>query len=89
MQARPRWEVGSCTDGGFGRERQKGGWTGPDGFASVGAVTSGERDERDGHGQETRDAQKPERPKLWKVILLNDDFTPREFVIRVLQMVFR
>jgi len=36
---------------------------------------------------ETR--QKPERPKLWKVILLNDDFTPREFVIRVLQMVFR
>lgn len=32
---------------------------------------------------------KPERPKLWKVILLNDDFTLREFVIRVLQMVFR
>ena len=32
---------------------------------------------------------KPERPKLWKVILLNDDFTPRDFVTRVLMSVFR
>jgi ATP-dependent Clp protease adaptor protein ClpS len=30
-----------------------------------------------------------ERPKLWKVILLNDDFTPREFVVQVLKAVFR
>ncbi|WP_375690569.1 ATP-dependent Clp protease adaptor ClpS [Pseudooceanicola sp. LIPI14-2-Ac024] len=30
-----------------------------------------------------------ERPKLWKVILLNDDFTPREFVVGVLMGVFR
>jgi ATP-dependent Clp protease adaptor protein ClpS len=30
-----------------------------------------------------------ERPKLYKVILLNDDFTPREFVVKVLQSVFR
>ena len=32
---------------------------------------------------------KPERPRLWKVILLNDDYTPREFVTRVLGAVFR
>jgi len=32
---------------------------------------------------------KPERPKLWKVILLNDDFTPRDFVTKVLMAVFR
>ena len=32
---------------------------------------------------------KPERPQLWKVILLNDDFTPREFVVSVLMRVFR
>lgn len=32
---------------------------------------------------------KPERPKLHKVILVNDDFTPREFVTRVLQAEFR
>jgi len=30
-----------------------------------------------------------DRPKLWKVILLNDDFTPREFVVQVLKAVFR
>ncbi|MEM9319326.1 MAG: ATP-dependent Clp protease adaptor ClpS [Pseudomonadota bacterium] len=33
--------------------------------------------------------EKPARPPLWKVILLNDDFTPREFVVRVLSAVFR
>mgnify|MGYP001829182284 CR=1 FL=1 len=32
---------------------------------------------------------KPERPKLYKVILLNDDFTPRDFVVTVLKSVFR
>lgn len=32
---------------------------------------------------------KVERPKLYKVILLNDDYTPREFVVMVLKAVFR
>lgn len=32
---------------------------------------------------------KAERPRLWKVILLNDDFTPRDFVVTVLKAVFR
>lgn len=32
---------------------------------------------------------KLERPKLYKVILVNDDYTPREFVTMVLQAVFR
>jgi ATP-dependent Clp protease adaptor protein ClpS len=30
-----------------------------------------------------------QKPPLWKVILLNDDFTPREFVVLVLKAVFR
>ncbi|MBE7210032.1 MAG: ATP-dependent Clp protease adapter ClpS [Gluconacetobacter diazotrophicus] len=30
-----------------------------------------------------------ERPKLHKVMLLNDDFTPREFVVLVLKAEFR
>ena len=30
-----------------------------------------------------------QRPPLWKVILLNDDYTPREFVVQVLKAVFR
>lgn len=32
---------------------------------------------------------KIERPKLYKVILLNDDYTPRDFVVTVLKAVFR
>ena len=32
---------------------------------------------------------KIERPRLYKVILLNDDYTPRNFVVRVLRAVFR
>src|SRR3569623_119246 len=37
----------------------------------------------------TRTHVKTARPPLYKVILLNDDFTPREFVVRVLQAEFR
>ena len=37
----------------------------------------------------TKVKTKVERPKLWKVILLNDDYTPREFVVQVLKAVFR
>jgi ATP-dependent Clp protease adaptor protein ClpS len=37
----------------------------------------------------TRVRPKTQRPKLWKVILLNDDYTPREFVVLVLKAVFR
>ena len=32
---------------------------------------------------------KPERPKLHKVILVNDDYTPRDFVVTVLRAEFR
>lgn len=30
-----------------------------------------------------------ERPKVYKVLLLNDDYTPREFVVAILRAVFR
>ena len=38
---------------------------------------------------QTKAKPKLERPKLYKVILVNDDFTPREFVVRVLKAEFR
>ncbi len=38
---------------------------------------------------QTQAKPKVERPKLYKVILVNDDFTPREFVVRVLKAEFR
>jgi ATP-dependent Clp protease adaptor protein ClpS len=31
---------------------------------------------------------KVQRPRLYKVILVNDDFTPREFVVRILKAEF-
>lgn len=37
----------------------------------------------------TKTKPKVERPKLYKIILVNDDYTPREFVIMVLKAVFR
>ena len=37
----------------------------------------------------TRVRPKTKRPPLHKVILLNDDYTPREFVVTVLKAVFR
>lgn len=35
-----------------------------------------------------RTAAQVRRPRLYKVILVNDDFTPREFVVRVLKAEF-
>ena len=36
-----------------------------------------------------REKLKTARPPLYKVILVNDDFTPRDFVVRVLKAEFR
>jgi ATP-dependent Clp protease adaptor protein ClpS len=37
----------------------------------------------------TKVALQTERPRLHKVILINDDYTPREFVVTVLKAEFR
>src|SRR3569832_2819113 len=37
----------------------------------------------------TKAKPKTERPKLHKVILVNDDYTPREFVVMILKAEFR
>jgi len=37
----------------------------------------------------TKTQPKTQRPPLHKVILINDDYTPREFVVMVLKAVFR
>jgi ATP-dependent Clp protease adaptor protein ClpS len=37
----------------------------------------------------TRPKTRVARPPLFKVILLNDDYTPRDFVVRVLKAEFR
>jgi ATP-dependent Clp protease adaptor protein ClpS len=40
-------------------------------------------------GPRTKVQLKTERPRLHKVILVNDDYTPREFVVTVLKAEFR
>lgn len=49
-------------------------------------IFSSEGEEDGETGVVTR--QKYERPKMWKVILHNDDYTTMEFVIHILKSVF-
>jgi ATP-dependent Clp protease adaptor protein ClpS len=38
---------------------------------------------------ETRSDEKVQRPRMWRVLLHNDDYTTQEFVVWVLESVFR
>ena len=42
-----------------------------------------------GVGVATRTRAKSKKPALYKVLMLNDDYTPMEFVVLVLQQFFR
>lgn len=71
-------------------------------YQSKGQVRMGTRNVRMGTGNEegdddngagtgllTRPETKTKKPSMYKVLMLNDDFTPMEFVIEVLQSFFR
>jgi len=45
-------------------------------------------DDRPQTGVVTRTRAKTKKPSMYKVILLNDDYTPMEFVVHVLQKFF-
>ena len=46
-------------------------------------------DEKSGNGQLVLDSRtKTKKPSMYKVIMLNDDYTPMEFVVHVLQKFF-
>lgn len=49
------------------------------------------KEDKDASGGLALEESKPElkRPPLFKVVLLNDDYTPMEFVVEVLQVFFR
>ena len=65
------------------RSDRRGGWV----RLSEGPPAKGPR--RDGDtGVLTRPKAKTQRPPLYKVLLLNDDYTPMEFVVHVLERFF-
>ena len=51
------------------------------------------KDDDGGNGSDTglltKQVTKTKKPSMYKVILLNDDFTPMEFVIHILQRFFK
>ena len=52
----------------------------------------GDGDKKDGQGTETgvivRSKPKTQKPAMYKVLLLNDDYTPMEFVVHILERFF-
>ena len=61
---------------------------------SCAAITANQDDEDQGRGQDqlgvaTKTRTKPKKPSPFKVLLLNDDYTPMEFVVIVLKRFFQ
>lgn len=45
-------------------------------------------DDQSGTGLLTRTKPKTKKPSMYKVLMLNDDYTPMEFVVHVLERIF-
>ena len=52
------------------------------------ATSDDDRDDESGIGVVTKPKAETKRPSLYKVLLLNDDYTPMEFVVFVLEALF-
>ncbi|MCK5575046.1 MAG: ATP-dependent Clp protease adapter ClpS [Sphingomonadales bacterium] len=54
-----------------------------------GNKNGGREDEDEAFGVLTKAKPKTKRPAMYKVLMLNDDYTPMDFVVHVLQQYFR
>lgn len=61
----------------------------PRGGEDEGAPDDGGTDGAGQVGLATRTRAKPKKPSQYKVLMLNDDYTPMEFVVMVLKRFFR
>lgn len=48
-----------------------------------------DEERKDGVGLKERDEQRTKKPRMYRVLLHNDDFTPIEFVVMLVKAVFR
>jgi ATP-dependent Clp protease adaptor protein ClpS len=53
------------------------------------AIRKAPNDDEPGLGIATKTRAKTKKPALYRVLMLNDDYTPMEFVVHVLQNFFR
>lgn len=54
----------------------------------VGQADDGDDGNGTGTGTITRVKEKTQKPSLYKVLMLNDDYTPMEFVVHILEAIF-
>ena len=59
-----------------------------DGKDNRGNDTGGGNGTGPGTGAVTKTRTKTKKPSLYKVLLLNDDYTPMEFVVHILEKIF-
>lgn len=64
-------------------------WRAGDGDDGAGRDRPGEGEGEGQIGLATKPRAKPKKPSQYKVLLLNDDYTPMEFVVMVLKRFFR
>ncbi|MFL0797926.1 MAG: ATP-dependent Clp protease adapter ClpS [Cellvibrionaceae bacterium] len=57
-------------------------------FSSGGEGDYGDEDHRDGGLAVAEERPKLKRPPMYKVVMLNDDYTPMDFVVHVLECFF-
>jgi ATP-dependent Clp protease adaptor protein ClpS len=57
-------------------------------FATEAIIEMSRRETESDHGLVTETKKKLKKPPLYKVLLHNDDYTTKEFVVQVLQYVF-
>lgn len=56
---------------------------------SVGMADRADREDQTGGAVKERVRQKAKEPTLFSVVLLNDDYTPQQFVVDVLEALFQ